>query len=75
MVQLMCPKDFVPTGTPKTNRKICNMKEKVRVDGMDAVMTNLNKIWINGFAWDINTKFFKSPLLVCDITKSYLHFA
>ena len=49
MVQLMCPKDFVPTGTPKTNRKICNMKEKVRVDGMDAVMTNLNKIWINAY--------------------------
>lgn len=49
MVQLMCPKDFVPTSTPKTNRRICNMKEKVRVDGMDAVITNLNKIWINAY--------------------------
>jgi len=25
------------------------MKEKVRVDGMDAVITNLNKIWINAY--------------------------
>ena len=44
MVQLMCPKDFVPTSTPKTNRRICNMENRLIELKLEQLVNDVGEI-------------------------------